>query len=1180
MKQLFPATRLAQTTIRLATMAAILTVGAGLAAAQTDTGRVTGTVADATGAVIPGAIVTLTNTDNNAVETKTSGPDGSFIFPGEQRGHYKVQTTMPGFATAVQQFDLQVSQVQQVNFSLQPGSESTTVEVTTAAPVIDTETSSTGETISGRQVTELPLNGRNFTGLALLTPGVTRGQYGNSASGVNGDAETFRNSSSGGGSLSDNGLRPQANNYILDGIDNNEALVNTLDFFPNLEGTQEFRINTSTAPAEFGRAGGAVVQSSIKSGTNEIHGSAFWFARSNLFDANPVYQFRNGFSPQPNFKRNTFGGSLGMPLIKDKLFLFGDYQGLRENQPLNAEIINVPTAQMRTGDFSQLLGQNITYLPTQGGCSTVTTAAGRTFYTTGYVDRNTGLPVAQTSPNAQVANDYFQAQSTGAIFDPTTCSQWNYNGQANVIDPGRINSAGKNYLNAYDATNLTGTNNGTQNNRRVIRQDIRQFNTFDARLDFQPTTQDRAFARFTYDNSNFTRTSRLTQLPAGFGSGANLVHGRGYALGETHTFTANVLNELRLGYNRYTFRNDPVFSGVPISADLGIVNANRTPNLGGGALIGGNGKIEYTGDYGRYAVPENTYEINDAVTWIHKQHSFKFGASGIRRDVAFFRPIAGKGYFQLANGDFTGFETAELLAGFSDNYSIGAQDGFFGTRNYEVGVFGQDDWKVTRNLTLNLGVRWDLITYPVEEHNRQAALDPNTGYINLAGQDGFSRSIINNNFRNFSPRVGFAYDMYGTGRTVLRGGYGIFYFLDRGGIDNQLGQQVPYGGSVSYGAASGYRVALTGQAAMNTNVNTENSTAVATNALPLPGFPDFNRLAPPVGSNVFSVYTTEKTPNVQQYNLQLQQQFGTRTQFTLGYVGNKSTHLATGYNYNYLPGLAGMNTPRFAELGSSAQVVLNVNDGVSHYNSLQTQLNYKASKGLILTTSYTWSHNIDNTDGYLGFYSISQLYAYDHSLNKGNSSLDQRNVFAASAVYDLPFGRGQQFGSNAGRAVDLLIGGWQMNTVVQAESGTPFSILYSQYGGTFTQRADAIGQIKYPHSINGAWISGTFQRPTGLQGNTGRNQFFGPGMVEGDVSLFKTLHITDRVHTELRAEVFNVTNTPQFTNPDSNLNDGNPYSSGTFNPDGGSFGRIGASSGSGTRNYSERQMQMAIRVTF
>lgn len=246
-----------------------------MALAQSDTGTVTGVVEDSTGALLPGTSIKLTNVDSGAVQTITSNGDGNFNFSTIPRGNYRVEATHDGFQTTAQNFTLQVSQTQSFNLHLAAGGSSTVVEVTDAAQLVDVATSSVGEVIAGRQVTELPLNGRNFTQLALLTPGVTRGNYGNGASGVNGDAETFRNASSGGGSVSSNGLRPQSNNFILDGIDNNEALVNTLDFFPNIEGTQEFRVNTSTAPAEFGRAGGSIIQSSIKSGTNQIHGSAF-----------------------------------------------------------------------------------------------------------------------------------------------------------------------------------------------------------------------------------------------------------------------------------------------------------------------------------------------------------------------------------------------------------------------------------------------------------------------------------------------------------------------------------------------------------------------------------------------------------------------------------------------------------------------------------------------------------------------------------------------------------------------------------------------------------------------------------------------------------------------------------------------------------------------------------------
>ena len=631
-------------------------------AAQTDTGRVQGSVVDPSGAVVPGANITITNIDTGAISTTVSDGIGNFSVLSLPRGNYKGEAAEKGFSTQTVNFEIQVSQVKSLDFVLTPGASTETVEVTSAAPLVDTETSSMGEVVEGRQLSEIPLNGRNFTQLALLAPGVTKGAYGSVASGVNGNAETFRNSETGGGALSVNGLPPEANNFILDGTDNNESLANALTFFPPVEAMQEFRVNTSNAPAEFGRAGGGVVQSTIKSGTNQIHGSAFWFVRSGVVDANPNY-----FSPTSTvlpFQKNQFGGTAGGPILKDKLFIFGDYQATRQKQPDNPAFNTVPTAKMRTGDFSDLIGTGLTTLPnaSYSGCTSVTLANGTVIPTGG----------ALTTANG----------GSGAIFDPTTCSQWDYNGQPNVIDPARQNAAAIKYLNVFPLPN-TGTATTIENNYVNTQNEIRNFNDFDVRLDWTATKKDTLFGRYSYGQDIFDKTVSVVGTPSGFAAGSNVNHPRGFVVGETHVFTPSLVNEFRFGYTRPLYGYINPFQGDPFSANLGIVNANRSPLLGGGALIGGyNSELSYTGDGGPYEVPQHTYQYVDALSWSHGRHTFKFGGNIMKREVDFFQGNDAKGYFFIGpgTGDFTGYEASELVAGFTDNYSVSNVNSYFHTQ--------------------------------------------------------------------------------------------------------------------------------------------------------------------------------------------------------------------------------------------------------------------------------------------------------------------------------------------------------------------------------------------------------------------------------------------------------------------------------------------------------------------
>ena len=1138
-------------THRVARAALIFSLSATLphyAFPQAESGRITGTVTDLTGATIPNASVVLVNNQTGLKLTGATNASGELSVAAVPRGNYVATISAPGFQTQTQAITVTVTTSLNLDFHLKPGEATTTVEVTDAVSLVNTSQPTLGETIEGRQITQLPLNGRNSLNLALLTPGVTQGtytEYGQDTVGRFGDT--------GGGVLSVNGTRPQANNFILDGIDNNDGLQNVIIFFPQVDATQEFKVNTSVAPAQYGRAGGALVISSIRSGTNQLHGSAFEFYRSGKWAGNPNYRFLGApEQPNPSYNRSQFGGSAGMPILKNKVFLFGDYQGTRTLTPFGGHYDTVPTAPMRQGDFSELLNP----------------ALNDGVFTTSF---------PRCVPNSATLNNNVSANSKGQIYDPTTCMPF----PGNIIPKGRLNPVAVNYLNAFPLPSRTDR---VLNNYLTHNSSNAKYNAFDARLDWSASGKDLFFFRFSYDNSTSNQSSELDQNgsnpPLSANGQRNFIHARGYDLGYTHTFSPNAVNEARIGYNRVNYGFAPSNNGISVGQELGIANSALGAAAGtGGPLIGGTGtQLTYTGDFGLFAVPQNTYEVTDTLNLTRGHHSLNVGGTVIRRQVSYYRPILGKGGFFVSPSNYTGYDESEYLVGGVDNYQIGNQTGYFGNINQEDAVFAQDDWRVSNRLTLNLGIRWDLLTWPYEMHNRQSTFDPTSGKILLAGVNGVPRTIFKQDYDNFAPRVGFAYDLKGDGKSSIHGGYGIFYFPDYGGISNQLGQNPPFGGAVLYAANNGYCITFSGQTATQKgsyDCSNYTSPAAVTAPLPAPGFPNFDPNNPPQGLGGTSVNPNSKHSRLQEYNVQLQQQFGQRDVFSVAYVGTRGDRLSTFYNNatNLNAYQIGKTTQPFINLG---YIPYNDYNGSSNYNGLQLHYEHRATN-FLATASYAWSHALDNTDSPFGGTPVTILLYYNQAANYGNSSQDERHIASTSFVYSLPFGRGQRFGGGSNRAMDLLIGGWQVNDIVLLSTGQPVD-LNAQGSAAPNNRPDLVGPIRYPKSISGQWfdpssfsnnipiVAATDRTNTFVYtrvGTLGRNQIYGPGNRVMNLGLQKNLHLAEGKSLELHGDAFNVTNTANFANP-NNFN-GGPSTN---------FGRV-----TGLRG-APRQIQVAARLVF
>jgi Carboxypeptidase regulatory-like domain/TonB dependent receptor len=1143
------------------------------ALAQTNKADIVGTITDSNGAAVQGATVTITKVDTNATRTVKSGDSGEYQVPGLEIGTYKVVATKQGFQTVTQEnIVLQTNDRLRIDLTLTPGDVTAAVTVTAGAPLVETESSDRGAVITGRQITELPLSGRNFTQLATLTPGVARansvglgggpearsfnngdprsGSGGPGASDANGSSESSRFNRSGGAAISANGQRATNNNFSLDGVDNNEPQFGTIGTFPNPDAIAEFKVTTSVPPAEVGRAAGAVITATIQSGTNQFHGSAYYYGQSSRLNAyHPVLKTKLGEllstsnpSPvevaaltKPVTQVNEFGGTFGGPIIKNRTFFFFDFSGTRNRLPFPAQT-TVPTAGSRNGDFS----------------------------------------------------DFPQ------IFNPFTGQPFTNN----IIPSNLIAPVGRNYLNAFALPTRNifnpqdGKDNVSQANFFTQRANTERINAPEIKIDHKLSNKNALSGRFT--NQPLT-TLRANIIPgniptAGFGAGEERGNSRQIAISDTHTFSPSVLNEFKFGLTQIQISifNCGVGGACGVSPtfakDIGIPNANDgTLEASGGSLIGGfnTGFLEFTGDGGLFQVKSKNPYFADTLSIVHGRHVTKFGGElRLRRlnTIDGGRTGTLKGQFQYADkGPFaraiqpgqvcpaqsqtsvngqpacfvrpdgipyggTGNQQANILMGLPADLVTKSKifGGPFNLRSQEWGLFVQDDWKVNDRLTLNLGLRYDLFLPFSEADGRYSLFSVEQQKVIVASGGG--DRIISADKNNFGPRIGLAYALNKSRTLVFRGGYGLLYTLD--GVDYPPGvRNVPFSNSIS--------IQQTGTDNDNFSFALfPNSTtfSMVTGPPTVPSPPDPANV--PTNFGVFAVDPKQKNGMVHQWQASVQYQFAKDYSIDIGYVANRSRNLLFTNDI----GTSGTAQARNSTGQFFGSAIIYTNGASSRYDGLQVQLQKRYSRNIQGQVSYTWSRTIDNSTGVFNGLGDSRngrggpINPFNIDQDKGRSSLDFPQLLSANALIDLPFGKGRRY-LNQGGAADKIFGGWELNPLFTARSGLPFSVVCTNCNGANrpTQIGDPFANLAPGRLLNAAAFTldpTKLGSVTNAAGNTirfgllPRNTFRGPAYFSWDLSVLKTTPITERMKMQIGFQFFNLFNHLNFTIPQNDINQG------------------------------------------
>jgi len=1096
-----------------------LTVALQPAWGQEVTAAVIGTVSDPSGAPIKDADVTATDTDRGTVWTAKTNDTGSYNLPRLPVGSYTVKVSAAGFGTAVHPpFTLVLNQTARIDMQLKVGSISETVEVTSAAPVLQTESTQVSTIIDSVTNDVLPLATRNYVELTLLSPGS-----------ISPDPANFNNgdNTASGARPYINGNREQANNFILDGMDNNQVSDNLLGYTPAPDAIQEFNLITSNASAEFGNFQGGIVSTTIKSGTNSFHGDLWEYFRNDKLNSN---QWENGFKgvaaqgkpfDRPLLRWNMFGGTIGGPIVKNKLFFFFDYQGQRFDHPSSTQPLTVFTAAERNGDFGD-----------------VCTAG----FSGGLCNDPTQQLYDPLNGNAPFANNVI----TESI-DPVAQALFSSS--------------------LYPAP----TGSGLRDNASYTTASLFNNNQYDVKIDYNATSKDHVFGRYSHAKQHNPTINSFELIGTGF-SDAPIDNA---VLDWSHTFSNTLLNDLRVGFNHVKLHNGTDFASSVgnLGDQLGIGNGNPA-GVPGLLSIGFNGILSGIGSSGvQQKFQDAVIQTSDTVIITHNRHVFHTGFEFWRDRInTFYTGNNGA----LGSINFTGIYTAsappggsggyggaDFYLGLPTNYGRGVSGGEWGQRANVFGAYIQDDWRATNNLTLNLGVRYEAHTPWVEIHDAQVNFDlitgqvlaPNCSKVNLgtAAQAPINltckqsgRGLYNGTYggKDFQPRVGFAWTPAALGgKTVVRSAFSISSYMEGTGTNLRLAQNPPFTAPetfVNYSSLS-FPTTTTDQ-----------------------GLVPVGAAGDPFAGSLVRVWDPNTQPALtQMWNLTIQQQLGNTGTFQIGYVGQHGTHLMVPTPYlqrQYFPGnpcgTPPCTVPSVFFSGNSnfqsdiSQISGTASIGQMKYNALQAVFQKRYSAGLEYQVAYTYSKCMTDNSGYYGTWGNSQgvpanpyfQNLYDPHADYAPCYFDAKHILSSYAVYELPFGRGKKFGHDVNGVVDAIAGGWSIDPIIQIHSGFPLA-LYN-----FTNDPSGSGS-RGPRPDCGAGAGRVFGRKAAFSGgNFIGYQWFdptpytlptategfgscpaqgpvrGPGYGNVDLSLQKNFRITERTKIQFRTDFLNAFN--------------------------------------------------------